>query len=808
MERPVTRSCGREADDVDERPGDASGDEREIQKVSGDRLRLSDVPAVQQLSEDDSEGDLTANEPWLKTTSTGGMLGELGELQATAVTPTRDSVPNIMINEAEQASNSQEQGKRPGYTLPPSSETTSVWIPSTQRPSLQLDQVFQRATNSRPSIPPPLPHGDQNDLYVSFQGDIASLSKDIHGKLHAQEDRMVLMMQQRLHSNEERQDRLRKTERELLLRAMEKDHDGWQQQRVKDLEDIHEQRFADLQVQHASRMKEGHESQLVMKREREKIFELMDMEMQKRSESLRVELRSEIRSSYPEIVQPCPNRASTMLMGDGQNVEVVASRPTGGIASTVSGTGDTPANNPRDIPVDPLVTEMRREFTRLRDSMQPKANLVFSQAGSVTSEDRPKKSTTKGASLPQEQDGGDDSHGLSSSEDEDTPIIRHTRDHHSPKLPPFTGENETWQVWFNRFTDVAGRKGWSKAQKLDELLPRLQGPAGDFVYGQLPRSTREHFKELARELEYRFRKIETEATFRTKFNNRKQKMGESAEAFSSELKRLYDKAYPRRDKQTRQEDLLRRFLEGLAEEKISQTVEYVKNPEDIDRAVYEVVVLVESKNGGTRGDERRARRHGRTSMVPAYSSEDDLSDDYEHELPLIRAVGRPRILKRGREDVKAPDEPPAPASQEKPKVKDPEAAPVVDSQDGTIARVSVLESSIMAIELEIKKLAAKSQPSPQKDNRPPRGRGQGHSQDNDWGPPRPVQPYSNRVCFTCGKEGHFARDCWSFQGQLQVSSHAAPSHNMNTMRPMNHNGYPNGDGSHQMAGAGSTPPLR
>ena len=51
----------------------------------------------------------------------------------------------------------------------------------------------------------------------------------------------------------------------------------------------------------------------------------------------------------------------------------------------------------------------------------------------------------------------------------------------SPKLPAFTGK-ETWMVWFYRFEEVANRQGWSQDEKLDELLPRLQGTAGEFVY--------------------------------------------------------------------------------------------------------------------------------------------------------------------------------------------------------------------------------------------------------------------------------------------------------------------------------------
>ena len=49
------------------------------------------------------------------------------------------------------------------------------------------------------------------------------------------------------------------------------------------------------------------------------------------------------------------------------------------------------------------------------------------------------------------------------------------------KLPPFNGK-EDWKVWINRFEAVAERRRWNKEAKLDNLLPRLQGKAGDFVF--------------------------------------------------------------------------------------------------------------------------------------------------------------------------------------------------------------------------------------------------------------------------------------------------------------------------------------
>lgn len=48
------------------------------------------------------------------------------------------------------------------------------------------------------------------------------------------------------------------------------------------------------------------------------------------------------------------------------------------------------------------------------------------------------------------------------------------------------------------------------------------------------------------------------------------------EDYAAELKRLYDKAHPKRNSERREEDLLRRFLDGLADSDAQFHVEYVK----------------------------------------------------------------------------------------------------------------------------------------------------------------------------------------------------------------------------------------
>ena len=69
----------------------------------------------------------------------------------------------------------------------------------------------------------------------------------------------------------------------------------------------------------------------------------------------------------------------------------------------------------------------------------------------------------------------------------------------------------------HKFNGVAEIKGWNRGDKLEELLPRLQGAAGEFVYGQLSPKIWRNYKELVSELENRFRVVETEKTYRATF---------------------------------------------------------------------------------------------------------------------------------------------------------------------------------------------------------------------------------------------------------------------------------------------------
>ena len=159
----------------------------------------------------------------------------------------------------------------------------------------------------------------------------------------------------------------------------------------------------------------------------------------------------------------------------------------------------------------------------------------------------------------------------------------------------------------------------------------MQGSAGDFVSTQLRREALNNYHTLVAELNCRFRVVETSKTFAAKFSHRNQKSGETAEEYASELKCLYDKAHKVRDIQTRREDLVRRFLDGLRDEEVRCEVEYVKDPSDIDEAVYHVVNYIQTRKRQSQSPygEKKMKKFVRSAKNSGCTqSESDSDEEY------------------------------------------------------------------------------------------------------------------------------------------------------------------------------------
>ena len=210
------------------------------------------------------------------------------------------------------------------------------------------------------------------------------------------------------------------------------------------------------------------------------------------------------------------------------------------------------------------------------------------------------------------------------------------------KLPPFNGK-EDWKVWLNRFEAVANRRQWDDDAKLDNLLPKLQGRAGDFVFTQLSNETISCYPQLVKELNSRFRVVEIQKTYAARFSQRTQRHDETVEEYAAELKRLYSKAYKNRDESTRREDLVRRFLDGLKDSEASFETEFHKEPNDINLAVYHAANFIQTKRRGN-SDAYHDTKFKRYARRANYEDEtDDSGSEYvgddmnaEETLPIMR----------------------------------------------------------------------------------------------------------------------------------------------------------------------------
>jgi hypothetical protein len=168
------------------------------------------------------------------------------------------------------------------------------------------------------------------------------------------------------------------------------------------------------------------------------------------------------------------------------------------------------------------------------------------------------------------------------------------RNNENMRIPSFCGKDD-WAVWIARFEAIARRLNWDDEDKLDQLLPRIEGKAAEFMFSQLQPHVLYNYRELVREMNNRFMVIETNRAFASKFSRRCQKVGETVEDFAADLKMLYDKAHGYRDRHIRDEDLVRRFLDGLRDDEARFEVEYHKEPTTIDEAVFYAVNFIQTR---------------------------------------------------------------------------------------------------------------------------------------------------------------------------------------------------------------------
>ena len=85
--------------------------------------------------------------------------------------------------------------------------------------------------------------------------------------------------------------------------------------------------------------------------------------------------------------------------------------------------------------------------------------------------------------------------------------------------------------------------------------------------------------------------------------------------------------YKSRDSKTRQEDLVRKFLDGLKDHEARFEIEFNKEPNDIDEAVYHAVNFIQTRRRSTY--DRNSERHFKKYTRRANQEIDCQSDDEE-----------------------------------------------------------------------------------------------------------------------------------------------------------------------------------
>ncbi len=323
---------------------------------------------------------------------------------------------------------------------------------------------------------------------------------------------------------------------------------------------------------------------------------------------------------------------------------------------------------------------------------------------------------------------------------------------------------------------MARLRGWNERQKLDELMPRLQGNAGEFVYEMLSAATRSSFP-----LNSRFRIIESRKTFTAQFNNRAQKQNESAQEYAADLKRLYDKAHAHRSLETRQEDLLRRFLDGLGDEKTRFHVEYIKEPNTIDEAVFEVINFQETRRKPNFKEAQYDYHHRKTNRRIGEESESEESDTPSEEI-AIETARIARAQGKRSQAITNKSHASGEGKQEDAKAQSQGA----DSLEATLKEIlQSLEKLTLSVEgldkrvskLEAAKPKARSGTYQQKQGSPLAKGIPAHNAPRNGLPPNHFQSDRAFICFKCGREGHFARECPNIPvltGQMQLAVQHPP----------------------------------
>ena len=349
------------------------------------------------------------------------------------------------------------------------------------------------------------------------------------------------------------------------------------------------------------------------------------------------------------------------------------------------------------------------------------------------------------------------------------------------KLPPFVGKSNEWKVWFSSFTAVANVNEWNDTTRLSELLQGIRGVAAEFVFDEISPECRSNYRNLVRELDLRFKCVETNKSYRALFSKPTQHFGESVENYASKLKRLYDKAYPGKNPEMRRTLLLQQFMSGLRDRQAKCAVEYFKEPISIEDAVHNVVMYIETHQTQYAGSRSLNRSSNKTVN---FAFDDDCENDEEDDTATHGFYDKGHC-----ERIPAPT--PSPSAtvtrhehvQSIRKVQSSNVRPNSPTSDQISSELQGIRTALSKISQAFE--ASSSSNSTIKpdthtwSNRPPLAptssrnqvQGQGMSQARDQ--TRCPDRLSNVQCYGCREWGHMKRDCSILRSNQYVDRNSA-----------------------------------
>ena len=341
------------------------------------------------------------------------------------------------------------------------------------------------------------------------------------------------------------------------------------------------------------------------------------------------------------------------------------------------------------------------------------------------------------------------------------------------KLPAFTGNSkDNWKVWYSRFNTVADLNHWDEKTRLSELIQRLQGTAADFVFDEISSDSIKSYEGLVRELHLRFQSVETCKTYKVQFAKQVQHFGESVEEYAAELKRLYDKAYPCKNREMRQQLLLQQFLTGLRDKQAKFAVEYFKEPNSIEDAVHNGITYMEAQHGQLSEARGYNKHRSKTVQFLDTDNDDNGNDDEDYEGTDFPSLPYSSVKRRkNKQTVRKIKTDTSKGSSNQQNLTESTKADNSEmlqkiltfmeqiSSDSVSKKTLTPQSFISTDHSQTPKSNAVQGSTSYTQNQVTGSQGQGQSQNRGQGYNRDQGDFANLQCYYCHELGHIKRRC-------------------------------------------------